>query len=239
MDYTLLKPDCHSWGISKMQSGRADIFEERYAIKICFKLGKNVTETYEMLQTAFWSSCINRASVSEWHKRFKEGTESVRDDERCGRSKEVNTPMLIGQRVRFRVRVTMWMFYESSGRDSVGRNQHSSNRVSGISTRTMHQSTTPSLSQTIWARWAPRQFVTLPIVQTLLPVTFDYSLSSQAVVMRQLWRRKRLWRRSLTRLHKRTSMRPSSSRSCWNGTRALQPEEITSKGNRVSCIYYQ
>ena len=25
----------------------------------------------------------------EWHKRFKEGRESVRDDERCGRSKEV------------------------------------------------------------------------------------------------------------------------------------------------------
>ena len=43
---------------------------------------------------------MNRASVFEWHKRFKEGRESVRDDERCGRSKEVNTPQLIGQRVR-------------------------------------------------------------------------------------------------------------------------------------------
>ena len=30
------------------------------------------------------------------------------------------------------------------------------------------------------------------------------------------------------------------SRSCWNGTTsALQPEEITSKGTRVSCVYYQ
>ena len=30
------------------------------------------------------------------------------------------------------------------------------------------------------------------------------------------------------------------SRSCWNGTiSALQPEEITSKGTRVSCVYYQ
>ena len=36
----------------------------------------------------------------------------------------------------------------------------------------MHQSTTPSLSQTIWLRWASRQFLTLPLVQTLLPVTF-------------------------------------------------------------------
>ena len=58
------------------------------------------------------------------------------------------------------------------------------------------------------------------------------------VVMRQLRRWKRLWRRSLTRLHKRTSTGPS--RSCWNGTTsALQPEETTSKGTRVSCVYYQ
>ena len=37
------------------------------------------------------------ASVLEWHKRFKEDRGSVRDDERCGKSKEVNTPELIGQ----------------------------------------------------------------------------------------------------------------------------------------------
>ena len=98
LEYTLLKPDCHSWGISKMQSGYEDTLEERYAIKFCFKLGKNdTTETYGMLQTAFGASCMNRASVFQWHERFKEGKESVRDDERCGRSKEVRTPELIGQ----------------------------------------------------------------------------------------------------------------------------------------------
>ena len=102
----------------------------------------------------------------------------------------------------------------------------------------MHQSTTPSLSQTIRQRWASRQFLSLPIVHTLLPVTFGDSLSSEAVVMRQLRRWKWLGRRSLTRSHKRTSMGPS--RSCWNGTTsALQPEQITSKGTRVSCVYYQ
>ena len=40
---------------------------------------------------------MNQASVFEWYKRFKEGRESVRDDERCRRSREVNTPELIGQ----------------------------------------------------------------------------------------------------------------------------------------------
>ena len=87
---------------------QSDTFEEQYAIKFRFKLGKNATETHGILQTAFRASCMNRASVSEWHKRFKEGRESVRDDERCGRSKEVNRPELIGQTVR--VRVTMLRF---------------------------------------------------------------------------------------------------------------------------------
>ena len=80
---------------------------------------KNVTGMYGMFQTAFGATCRNRASVFEWHKRFKETRESVRDDERCGRT-------------------------------SMGR-----------------------------------------------------------------------------------------YRSCWNGTSALQPEEITSKGTRVSCVYYE
>ena len=81
-----------------MQSGRDDTLEERYAIKFCFKLEKkNVTETYGMLQTAFQPSFMNRASVFECYKIFKEGRESVRDNERCGRSKEVNRPELIGQ----------------------------------------------------------------------------------------------------------------------------------------------
>ena len=91
-----------------MQSGREDTLEERYAIKLCFKLGKNATETYGILQIAFGASCMNQVSVFEWHKRFYEGRESVRDDERCGRSKEVNTPELISQKVR--VRVTMLRF---------------------------------------------------------------------------------------------------------------------------------
>ena len=80
-----------------MQSGCEETLEEQYVIKFSFKLGKNATEIYGILHTAFGVSCMNWASVFEWHKRFKEGRESMRDDERCGRSKEVNTPELIGQ----------------------------------------------------------------------------------------------------------------------------------------------
>ena len=102
LEYTLLKLDCHCWWISKMQSGRE---EERYAIKFCFKLWKSAIETYGMLHSAFGASCMNRVSVFEWHKRFKKGRESVRDDERCKGCKEVNTPELMGQRVRVRVTI--------------------------------------------------------------------------------------------------------------------------------------
>ena len=75
---------------------QSDTLEERDAKKLCFKVGKNSTETYGMLQTAFRLTCMDQASVSVRHKRFKEGKEAVRDDEICGRSKEVDTPELIG-----------------------------------------------------------------------------------------------------------------------------------------------
>ena len=87
---------------------QSDTLEERYIIKFCFKLGKNATETYEILQTAFRPSCMNQSSVCEWHKIFMEGRECVRDNERYGRSEEVNRLELIGQTVR--VRATMLRF---------------------------------------------------------------------------------------------------------------------------------
>ena len=44
--------------------------------------------------------------------------------------------------------------------------------------------------------------------------------------------------KAIDMLKQATSMGPS--KSFWNGTtRALHAEEITSKGTRVSCVYYQ
>ena len=50
LEYILLKPDCHCWWISKMQS---DTFEERYAIKFCFKLGKMPQKRMECFRLLF------------------------------------------------------------------------------------------------------------------------------------------------------------------------------------------
>ena len=44
-----IHPDCLSWWISKMQSGHEGTLEEWYAIKFCFKLGKNATECFRLL----------------------------------------------------------------------------------------------------------------------------------------------------------------------------------------------
>ena len=83
-----------------MQSGCEDTLEEQYAIKFCVKTWKKGHSNVWNASDCF-STILHESSISfKWHKRFKEGRESVRDDERCGRSKEVNRPELIGQRVR-------------------------------------------------------------------------------------------------------------------------------------------
>ena len=102
-EYTLLKPDCRSWWIPNMLS---DTLEERYAIKFCFTLGKMPQKRMECFRLLFDHLAWIEHQFCRRYRRFKEGWESVREDERCGRSKEVNRPQLIGQRVR----VTMLSF---------------------------------------------------------------------------------------------------------------------------------
>ena len=53
LKYTQRKPYCHSWWISKMQSGREDTLEERYAIEFCFKLGKMPQKRMEYFRLLF------------------------------------------------------------------------------------------------------------------------------------------------------------------------------------------
>ena len=43
LEYTLLKPDCHGWWISKIQS---DTLEERYAIKFLLILNRGAYDKF-------------------------------------------------------------------------------------------------------------------------------------------------------------------------------------------------
>ena len=46
LEYTLLMPDCYSWGISKMLSGREDSLEKRYAME---KMPQKRMERFRLL----------------------------------------------------------------------------------------------------------------------------------------------------------------------------------------------
>ena len=58
--------------------------EQRFAVKFCVKLGKSITETFSMLNTAYGDVAMKRATCFRWHKRFKNGRRSVENDERSG-----------------------------------------------------------------------------------------------------------------------------------------------------------
>jgi hypothetical protein len=47
--------------------------QQRVRINLCFRLGKTVAETYEMLQAAFGESCLSRSKAFEWYSHFKNG----------------------------------------------------------------------------------------------------------------------------------------------------------------------
>ena len=65
LEYTLLKPDCHSWWISKVQSGREVSLEEQYAIKLCFKLGKKCHRNVWNTSDCFWT-ILHESSIRFW-----------------------------------------------------------------------------------------------------------------------------------------------------------------------------
>ena len=72
LEYTLLKPDCHSWWISKMQS---DALEERYAIKYCFKLEKMPQKRMECFRLLFGNlAWIEHQFLSDKRDSMKAGS---------------------------------------------------------------------------------------------------------------------------------------------------------------------
>ena len=66
-----------SW--AKMQRS----LEQCYAIKFSAKLGKSGSETLQLLRTANGDAVLS-SQVFRWHKAFKDGRESVEDEQRTG-----------------------------------------------------------------------------------------------------------------------------------------------------------
>jgi hypothetical protein len=41
-------------------------------VKVCCKLGKHFTETFQLVNQAYGEDCMGRTQCYEWFKRFKE-----------------------------------------------------------------------------------------------------------------------------------------------------------------------
>jgi len=59
--------------------------EKKVAIKFCVKAGKIAVETIELINKAYGSAAMSRASVYRCYARFRDVREDVKDDARSGR----------------------------------------------------------------------------------------------------------------------------------------------------------
>ena len=215
--------------------------EERYAIKFCFKLGKNDMQwkldlllwprdqETEFPMEACWLSQTQEDQTEQIHPQtlmipFFDSTGMI-----------YNHWVPTGQTVNMEYYVNVLMEFRKGFLEK---------RPALFKSGQWHfrQNNAPVNNPTLVTDYLSKMGIKTvlhpPYSQDLAPCDFCLFPCSEAVVMRQLRKWKRLWRRSLTCSRKRTSMGPS--RSCWNGkTSALQPEESTSKGTRVSWVYYQ
>ena len=51
--------------------------EQRNTVEFCFKLGKSMSDSFELIKQAYGDDALSRTRVFEWHKMFNEGWELV------------------------------------------------------------------------------------------------------------------------------------------------------------------
>ena len=126
----------------KKQSGHEDTLEERCSIKFCFKLGKYATETMKCFRLPYdhlaWIEHQFLSSIRDSRKAgslwgIMRGVGGVR--------KSIDQSWL-AKGLWLGLGLLCWGF--KGVQEEIPREE----------ARTMHQSTTPSLSQTIWPRWS-------------------------------------------------------------------------------------
>ena len=66
--------------------------EQWICIKFCIKLEHSSEETIQMIQKAFRDNTMSAVQIKVWHKRFKDGWESVESDPCSGRPATSRTP---------------------------------------------------------------------------------------------------------------------------------------------------
>jgi hypothetical protein len=57
-----------------------DVKEQRVCIKFCFKFGKSVAKSHQMIKQAFGDDALGQTQTYDWFNQFKNGRTSVDDD---------------------------------------------------------------------------------------------------------------------------------------------------------------
>ena len=71
--------------VTLCQCREMDVKEgQRVAIKFCCKVDFSATKTVELIQKAYGDVALSRTTFFEWHERFREGRESVKNDKCSG-----------------------------------------------------------------------------------------------------------------------------------------------------------
>lgn len=79
------------------QMERSHLLEQRTNIKFLVKLGNNGQEILQMLNVVDGASSMKRAAIFKWINRFRNGQESVKDEERSGRPKTTRANEMVGK----------------------------------------------------------------------------------------------------------------------------------------------
>lgn len=120
-----------------------DYSKHRTIIKFCVDLGKTPTQTREMLQAVNMKPSVSRALIFKWHKRFRDGRESIEDDKGRGRRPSLNATSIND------VKTVLDQDRRYTIRDICD--------ITGISRGTVHRILTDNLNmRKLSARWVPR-----------------------------------------------------------------------------------
>ena len=101
--------------------------EQRINMKFCFKLRKSSKETHEMLKLVYGAAAVTMKAVYKWFERFRNGCESVEDEERSGRpstSKTQENVERVSEMIRSNRRLTIRENFRGSERLLWVRSKH-------------------------------------------------------------------------------------------------------------------
>lgn len=72
-------------------------FEQRFAIRFCFRFEQSAMETSAILHQAYGDSILSKAQIFRWFKIFSEERESIKDEQRSKRPSISRTDEIVVQ----------------------------------------------------------------------------------------------------------------------------------------------